>query len=121
MAQRLTQQRQIYYGVESTEGTEVLGTATEALLGSNLTVTPDQAFMPRTFTGAFGSQAGKIGHQPDPSLSFSVELRGAGTGSLPPEIDELLKTIYGKLSPSRVLDAGNAATAGAGSTNTTIN
>lgn len=95
MAQRLTQQRQIYYGAESTEGVEVLGTATEALLVSNLTLGTDQQFFPRMFAGAFGSRAGKLGPQPDPTLSFTVELRGAGASALPPEIDELLKTVFG--------------------------
>lgn len=100
MAQRLTQQRQIYYGVETTEGLEVLGGGSEALLVSNLTLGTDQQFFPRMFAGAFGSRAGKMGPQPDPTLSFTCELRGAGASALPPEIDKLLETVFG----TRTLD-----------------
>lgn len=73
--------------------------------------------MPRSFVGAFGTRAGKIGHQPDPALSFTCELRGAGSGALPPEVDELMRSVFGV----RTLDAGNASTVGAGSTSTVVN
>ena len=116
MAQRLTQQRQIYYGVESTEGTEVLGTDTEALLVSNLVLSPDQAFLSRSFVGAFGSRKGRLGHQPDPTISFTCEMKGSGA-NITPEIDELLKSIFG----TRTAGADNAEVVGASSTATVIN
>lgn len=110
MAQRLTQQRQLYYGVESTEGDEVVGTQTEAILVSNLTMAPDRAFNARAMVGALGSYTGKMGAQTDPNLSFTCELKGSGSGAdyndLPPEIDELLKTVF----PTRTLNTGSTTT-----------
>lgn len=96
MAQRLTQQREIYVKEESTEGVDPgswTGTL-PALLVSNLTITPDRQFLPRTFTGTFGSRTGRLSIQPNPTISFSCELRGGNTLRTP-EIDLLLKSVFG--------------------------
>ncbi len=92
MAQRLTQQRQLYFGEEATEGTEVLGVGANAIAVTNLVMQPDLAFYRRPILGRFGSLPGKIGAQPDPALMFTVQCRVAGTGGIP-KLDPLLERI----------------------------
>lgn len=105
MAQRITQLQRIFYGVESTEGTEVLGTATEAfLIAGAPTFGEDFTVHQRKFRGQMGFYTGKPGHYPAPSLSFQCELRNRGATNNVPEIDELLKTVFG----TRTLDSGSA-------------
>src|SRR4051794_14163091 len=101
MAQRITQQRQIYYGVEApgTEGVDpylnVNPPAGNALLISNLSMSPDLAFYARSFVGQMGSMTGKIGAQPNPMLSFTVDLKGGGAAGVNPELDPLLSNVFG--------------------------
>lgn len=117
MAQRLTAQRQLYFGVESTEGVEVVGGAANALLVTNLTINPDRAFNARSFVGQMGGFTGKMGSQPNPTLSFTLECRGGAAGSsVVPAIDPLLKTVFA----IGTQDIG-ATTVQAGSTATVVN
>lgn len=115
MAQRITTQRQLYFGVETTEGTEVLGTATQVLSPLNLTAYPDLAFNARQVVGQLGNIAGKIGQQTDPSLSFTMQARCGGT-AITPRVDPLLAVVLG---PGQ-LDSGST-TIQAGSTSTIMN
>lgn len=117
MAQRLSQQRQLYYGVETTEGTEVVGAGANAIAVTHLAVNPDVAFNARPVLGQFGSIAGKMGAQTDPGLSFTVQCRGgAATSSVVPSIDPLLKSVLS----AGTQDTG-AAIVQAGSTVSVVN
>lgn len=117
MAQRVTTQRQIYFGVESTEGQEASGiTGSNAILVKNLSVNPDIAFNPRGFVGQMGRYTGKMGSQPSPSLSFTLEARGgAASSSVVPSIDPLLAVVF---APGQH-DTGST-TLGTGSTSTSL-
>lgn len=121
MAQRVTQQREIYVRNEVTEGVDpalpvaqggenVAWAGGDAILVSNLTVGPDKQYLQRSFTGAFGSRSGRMGIQADPTLSFTVELRGGNTVKAP-EIDLLLKSVLGNASPAD--DTGSTTIASA--------
>lgn len=117
MAQRLTQLQRMFYGVESTEGTEVLGTATEAfLVEGQPTFNISQAHIPRKFRSNMGFYTGVIGGHPDPGLSFRCELKNRGATSNVPDIDELLKTVFG----TRTLDTGDATVSSATTTVLTV-
>ena len=131
MAQRITTQRQIYYGIESTEGVDPYAGSNppggNAILVTNLKVSPDLAFNQRSFVGQLGNYTGKIGAQTDPMLSFTLEARGGSAGgTVVPSIDPLLNIIFGYVaSPltnasSRVLDTGASTLTGADSTNTSL-
>lgn len=54
MAQRLTQQRTIFVKEEITEGVDPANyLGTDAILVSNLTLSPSRAFLPRKYAGTF--------------------------------------------------------------------
>ena len=116
MAQRLTQQQRLFYGVESTEGTEVLGTATETFLAEGSpSYNISQAHLPRKFRSNMGFYQGKMGGHPDPGLSFRCELANRGATNNVSDIDELLKTVFG----TRTLDTGDTTSTGS-STDTVL-
>lgn len=101
MAQRVDQLFRWFYGVESTEGTEVLGAATEALLlVGEPAITKDQIIHAREFQGQMGFYTGRVGHQPDPVAAMIAEWRNRGATSNVPDADELYKTVFG----TRTLD-----------------
>jgi hypothetical protein len=98
MAQRKTNEREIYYGeegasegVDPNEGSQPSGS--NVIKVTNLMVSPDVSFLGHT-----GNVTGKIGAQTDPRLSFTVECRGAGAGASNPvpKIDPLLKVVLGR-------------------------
>lgn len=131
MAQRSTTQRQIYFGIESTEGVDPYAGSNppgaNAILVTNLKVSPDLAFKPRSVVGQLGNYTGKIGAQTDPVLTFTLEARGGSAGgTIVPSIDPILNIIFGFVaSPltnatSRVLDTGASTLTGADSTNTSL-
>lgn len=116
MAQRLTTDRQLYFGVETTEGAEVVATdGAAAVTLTNLQVGPDVAFNARSILGQIGRIKGNIGAQTDPSLSFTVQCRGGGT-SVVPKLDPLLKVVLSQ----GVSDSGNT-TIESGSTKSVLN
>jgi hypothetical protein len=105
MAQRITQQREIYVRKEVAEGVDpallvvqggedVPWAGTDAILVSNLTLGTDRQYNSRQFTGAFGARRGVMSIQPDPTISFTCELRGGNTVKTP-EIDLLWKSVLG--------------------------
>ena len=95
MAQRITQQREIYVRTESSEGADPGSwVGGDAILVSNLTLGADRQYLERNFSGVFGSRKGQIGIQADPTLSFTCELRGGNTAKTP-EIDLLWKSVLG--------------------------
>lgn len=108
MAQRLTNERRIFFGEESTEGVDPNASgnppAANGILVTNLMASPDIAFHARSFVGQNGSVAGKMGAQADPRVSFTVECRG-GVTSVVPKLDPLLKVVLGR-DAYRVEDTG---------------
>ena len=94
MPQRLTAERQLYYGVESTEGTEVVGGNSNAITLTHLAVGPDLAFNSRSIQGRIGRVAGRMGAQTNPGLSFTAQCRGGGT-TIVPKLDPILAVVLG--------------------------
>ncbi len=117
MAQRLTQQRMLFYGVEASENTDptnpTLGTATEALLVTDLSLSPDVQHHVRKFLGSAKKRTGVMGAQPDPGLSFTMELRNRGATNNVADIDALLEVLTGSRTPTSGADSGSTTVASA--------
>jgi hypothetical protein len=113
MSQRITGDRQLYYGVESTEGVEVFGGGANALKYTNLVVSPDIAYYARHAMGAMGAISGKIGAQTNPTLRFTCDLHSGGITAIP-DYDPLLAVVLSpKVNNSGVATTISAATDGA--------
>ena len=96
MAQRIRQLFDIYYGIESTEGIEVLGVAATALLVPELpSMRLPRTTVPRKFLAHMGNFLHAVTDQSDPGLGFSTELRSRGVTNFTPDEDELYTTVFG--------------------------
>ena len=112
MAHYIEQLQALFYGIESTEGTAVLGTATEALLVRDLKKPIPRDFHEREFVQAFGTRPGVVGAIQSAPFSFAAELKNRGVTNNVPELDELYKTVFG----TRTLDTLNSTATGGTST-----
>lgn len=115
MAQRLTQLQRVFYGVESSEGDGTLGTATEAFLAIDPSMTLDQTVHQRKFRSNMGWYSAKVGGQPAPAISFGAELRNRGATSNVPDIEPLINSVFG----TKTTDSGDT-TCGASCTTTVL-
>jgi hypothetical protein len=111
MAQRLTASRQIFWGMESTEGVDPGNeTGSSALAVSNLVLWPDVSFYRRSVVGQMGSISGNVGAQTSPMLMFTCDVKGQGTDTNP-ELDPLLQVVLATPTDHRTFsDSVSAST-----------
>ena len=89
-------------------------------------MSPDVAFNSRSFHGQFGKFTGRMGDQPNPTLSFTIDCTaGADAAALAPSYDLLLTTVVGSDVPAtnkgkKVDNLAGAEVAAAGSSTTQV-
>lgn len=118
MMSRLEQLTRLFYGEEVTEGTEVVGTATEALLVSELTKPTTREHLERVFRGSMGVRQGRMGVITDAGFGFRAELKGQGSSSLRNEIHPLLESVFGSFVDDSATDVFTGSTVAAGTSST---
>lgn len=100
---------------EGTEGTANAPAATDAILAEAISPKLPLAVNERSYQGVPGSRAGAPGAQLDTGVSFTTEIKGDGSTTIP-EIDELAQACFGKVAAANL----DTTTSGAGSTTTVL-
>lgn len=113
MADLLTKLKTLFMKTESAEGTANAPGAGDAIYCSGIEVEEDLAINEREYQGTPGARAPVPGAQNGASLSFTTELKGNGTTTIP-EIDELLTGCFGQVVAAD-LDTTISGTAGSSS------
>lgn len=126
MADIIVKNATLFANQEATEGTAAAGVAGDAILCSGVSIDYGLDIHSREFQGSPGVRAPVTGAKSGAGISFSSEVKGNGTTTLP-EVDELLTAVFGQVvaadlastisgtsGSATVLDTADAANATAG-------
>ncbi len=116
MADLIKRNQTLFAAAETTEGTAGTIDADAAILASDVSIEEDLTMNSREYQGAPGIRPPVPGSQNGASVSFSTELKGNGTTTLP-EVDVLLSGCFGPAVAANL----DTTVSGVGSTSTVVN
>ena len=96
MADLIEKNLSLFAAQESVEGTADAPVAADAILATGITVEHGQEIHMREYQGTPGQRAPVAGAKTGTGISFTTEVKGNGTTTLP-EVDELLTACFGQV------------------------